>query len=482
MKVFSLLKDKRFRYGTMSTAMMIIAVVVFVLVNLLADEFNHSRDLTAEQLYSLTSQSHRFLEEELDMDVTLFYVTRTGAETHMVSQLLAEYAAASSHITTETRDPMINPTFVHQFITDIDDSIPNGSVIVQSAQDFRVIRPIDMRTLGRNQQTGQLFIESHDAEREITRAIHAVTLGDPPVIYHITGSGEEALPPALVEFIESENFIVRTLDAVMNDIPESADMIFVTMPGRDWSSVKADRVLDYLANREGRAFFALGLSQERYPQLDRVLREYGLELGDYIIIEGDQSRTFMGDPTIMVPIYEPHDINAPLVLNGFPGLLLMQPTGINIVQEMRRHSLTIGPVLSTTMNSYGRHLDSDAQTIMQIPEDIGGPFLTAVTVIDQVFIETTHTTQLVVVANGAIMMEEIDTFIGGANFAFISSSLNWLQGQPPGIWVPARRPPGATPVMLSDAQVVTMTGISMGLLPIGLFAAGVFIWFRRRHS
>jgi len=480
MKVFSLLKDKRFRYGTMSTAMMLIAIVVFVLVNLLADEFNQSRDLTAEQLYSLTTQSTNFLGN-LEMEVTLTYVTRVGAETHMITQLFAEYAAASSLVTTETRDPMINPTFVHQFITDVADSIPDGSVIVQSEQGFRVLRPHDMRTVARNPQTGQAFIESIDAEREITRAMHGLTLGDPIVIYHITGSGEEPLPQAFVEFLESENFEVRTHDAVLHDIPETADILFITMPGRDWSSIKADRVLEYFANREGRAFFALGLSQERFPQLDRVLHAYGLRLGDYVVIEGDASRTLMGDPTIMVPVWVPHDINVPLVQEGFSGLLMLQPTGLD-VYEMRRSTIDIAPVLMSTRDSYGRLLDSDVQTVMRIPEDVDGPFPLAVTVVDQVFMETTRTTMMVVVPNGSILLQEIDTFIGGANWAFVSSSLNWLHGQPPGIWVPARRPPGTIPVMLSDAQVVTMTGISMGVLPIGIFVAGVFIWFRRRHS
>ena len=490
MKFWTLLKDKRFRYGTMSTAMMIFAVVIFVLVNILADEFNRSWDLTVEQFYTLTPQTHRFLDE-LEMDVTLYYITRTGTETPLhsrlvVSQLLAEFAAASPRITVETRDPMINPTFVHQFVTGVDGGVPDGSVVVRSEQGFRVITPADMETLGFSMQTFRQFLESVDVERVITQAIHALTLGDPTVIYHIVGSGEFSLPQSFVEFLESENFVVREHNALLNDIPETADALFITMPPRDWGSVKADRILDYLDNREGRAFMALGLVGERFPELDRVLQAYGLQLGDYLVIEGNPGLTVrlpIGESVMtgMIPIQGDHeDIIVPLEEHGFRQLFL-EPTSIEILQ-MRRVTTNIEPLLVSSRDSYGRHLDTDADTILQVPDDVEGPFALAVAVTDSIFVDTTRITKLVVVSNWSILFDNIDHMVGGGNWAFVSNSLNWLQGQPPGIWIPTRRPPGGAPVMLSDAQAFTMSGIAMGILPLAVLGIGIFIWFRRRHS
>jgi len=481
MKFLSLLKDKRFRYGTMSTAMMIIAIVIFVLVNLLADEFNQNWDLTAEQLYTLTPQSERFLET-LDMDITLTYVTRTGGETHRIVQLFAEYSAASSRITTEQRDPTINPAFLHQFATDIEGGIPDGSVIVQSPYDFRVIHPRDMGTWARDQQTGQVFRASYEEESEITQAIHSLTLGEPRIIYHIIGSGEAPLPLPLVDYLRSENFIIRTHDAVLQDIPETAEALFITTPQRDWGVAKADRILDYLENNEGRAFIAMNLLPERFEQLDRVLQAYGLRLGDYIIFEGNAEQTIMNTPFWILPMWEPHEhITIPLVLQGFSGLLFELPTGIEIL-ERRRTETVIQPLFTTSRDAYGRLLTTDEDTIHRVPEDVDGPFNMAVAVTDTIIIDVAHTTRIVMVSNTSVLNEATNAFIGGGNWAFISASLNWLQEQPAGIWVPVRRPAGAVPIVLSDAQVIGMTGVVMGVLPIGLFAAGVFIWFRRRHS
>jgi len=485
MKFMTLVRDKRFRYGTMSTAMMIFAIVIFVLVNLLADEFNESWDLTAEQLYTLSAQSHNFLDD-LEVDVTLYYVQRTGAESHLITRLFEEYSAASNRVTTEFRDPMISPTFVHQFMQD-DMGIPDGSVIVESAQGFRVIRPHEMRTIGRNPQNPmQTFIESIDAERQITSAMHTLTLGEPTVVYHIMGSGEQPLTPAFVEFLESENFELRQHDALFHDIPETADALFITMPARDWSTPKADRILDYLNYYEGRVFMALDVSVERFndgfPELDRVLHAYGLRLEDYIILEGDAQHTFMGDPLVMLPVWEQHEEIILPIAAQFTGMLLLQPAALEIL-DTRRTTVNIEPLLSTTRAAYGRRLDSDAETLLQTPDDTEGPFPFAVAIEEHNFVETNLTMRMVVVSNSLFMNENVNDFVGGANWAFVSNSLNWLQDQPAGIWVPVRRPPGGRlPVMISDGQVLAMSGIAMGALPVISFAVGIFIWFRRRHS
>jgi len=480
MKLMRLLKDKRFRYGTLSTVMMIVAVVIFILVTLVAEEFNETWDLTAEQRFSLTSQSHRFLEN-LDMDVTLYYAVRTGGEDLQVSRLLAEYAAASPHITVQQRDPMINPTFLHQFTGGVDGGgIPDGSVIVRSEQGFRVITPLDMDTRFFHPQAWQWVVESIDTERVITQAIHALTLGEPPVVYYVTGSGELELSQAFVDFLTAENFIVREHNAMLHDIPQTADALIITMPDRDWGTAKADRILDYLNNNEGRVFMALNITAEYFPELSRVLRAYGLQLGDYIVIEGDARRT-IGNPVWLIPHLARHEqITEPLFNEDFNQLLLAS-TGLEVL-EMRRTSTVIEPLLVSTRDAYGRHLDTEAETILRVPEDAEGPFFMAVAVTDTIFLHTTLTTRMVVVSSLTIMDDVVNSTIGGGNWAFIANSLNWLRDQPPGIWVPVIRPPGSAPVVLTDAQTFTISGIAMGAIPVTLFGIGIFVWLRRRHS
>ena len=474
MKFFSLLKDKRFRYGTLSTVMMIVAVAVFVLVNLVATEFDNSWDLTAEQIYTLTPNSERFLAE-LDMDVTLYYVTRTGAETHLITQLMAEYAAASPRITTEVRDPMINPAFVHRFAAVAEGGIPNGSVIVETERGFRVITQRDMFPTDFFGRWGETF----EAEREITQAIHALTEGELSVIYHITGSGELSLPPDFISFLELQNFEVREHNALIGEIPEDASIILITMPPRDWGEVKADHILDYLENRSGRAFFALAPTVERFPQLDRVLAAYGLILGNYLVLEANPNLIVRErNDWIQLPqtLWVPHEhITFPLLLNGFTRLFFTSPAGLER-HPMPRARLEFEPLAMSSSTALGFPLDEHAEEIVE------GPFYLAMAVTERDPFGNNEATQLVVVSNLGVLFGEINEAVGGANWAFVGNILSWLEDQPPPLFIPVRRPAGTQPPMISDAQAITTTVFVMGVLPLSIFGIGIFVWLRRRHS
>ncbi|MCL2708066.1 MAG: GldG family protein, partial [Defluviitaleaceae bacterium] len=124
------LKDKKFRYGTFSTVMMMIAVAVFILINLVAGRINASYDLTSDKMFSLSKYSRDFVRG-LEQDVTIYGLFPTGGENVMIKQLMEEYASLSSRISIEYRDPVLYPAFVEQYAR-IDERVSNNSVIVVS--------------------------------------------------------------------------------------------------------------------------------------------------------------------------------------------------------------------------------------------------------------------------------------------------------------------------------------------------------------
>ena len=471
-------KEKRFRYGTFSTAMMLLAVVLFVVVNLVADEFNRSRDLTAEQLFTLTSQSRNFLEN-LDRDVTITHIAQTGHENAIISQLMEEYAAASRHVTIEMRDPLINPAIVHALAerAGMDGGIPDSSVVVQSSTDIRVITPSDMMTFDFNMWGQITGIRSFNFEAEITRALHFVTQGEPPIIYVVTGSEEMGIGPNLRTFLERENFIVRDVNLVVEEVPENADILIITMPSRDWAEIKADRILAFLED-EGRAFFAMHFSSTSFPNVDRVLAAYGIALGDYLVFEGNP-RNILQLPHNVLPTISHHPIHTAAHERNFATLLQL-PISLDVL-DVRRVSLDIEPLMMTSREAFAR-VDPYEVSLVQVPSDISGPFVLAAAITDTRFIDRTLETRMVLVSSFAITNDEVDAFIGGGNSQFVLGSLNWLQGQPPGIFIPVRRPPGMAPLVMNQFQAAVLNGVAIVGLPLITIAAGVFVWFRRRHS
>jgi len=472
-----MLKEKRFRYGTFSTAMMLFAVVLFVLVNLFADELNRSFDLTAEQIFTLTAESNRFLDN-LDVDVTIIHVAPVGGEHAIIAQLLEEYAAASRHITAEIRDPMLNPALMMQLANaaGIDTGIPNGSVVVQSATATRVIRPWEMIMMNINQQGQAIGIRSFNFETEITRAIHAVSQGVAPVIYYVTGSGEPPIEPGLRALLERENFVVREVNLVTHDVPETADILMIAMPGRDWAEIKADRIAAFL-NAEGRAFIALNYSLESFPQLDRVLSLYGIALGESLIFETNP-HNHVQVPFFIIPDITEHPILDSHWEQNFVNLLVA-PTYLRNL-DTRLASVTIEPLFTTSRDAFARV--GNEETWARVPGDIDGPFNMAVAITDSRFVETNLITRLVVVSNLGIIGDQVDLQIGGGNYQFVIDSLRWMSGRPQGIFIPARRPPGNSPLIINVFQERVMMGVAAVGLPLASIAVGIFIWFRRRHS
>ena len=482
--MLSMLKEKRFRYGTFSTVMMMFAIILFVFVNLIADEFNRSFDLTPEGIFTLSWRSHDFLET-LEQDVTITHVVQLGRGhfyTPLIAQLLEEYSAASRHITIQDRDPMINPALIHQFseAAGMEDGILDGSVVVQSGDRIRVLELQDMLLVNRDMFGRITGIRSYSFEAEITRAIHYVTLGDPPVIYYVTGSGEHDIQPMLIRFLESENFLVREVNLVTHDVPETADILLIPMPSRDWTDVKAERVLDYLLD-DGRAFFAVNLILEDLPVFNSVLESYGVAPSNYMVYEGDSRNIFQEAPQFIFPNRTDHEINENLNTRNLPNLMVGAIGIETLPLGARRGSTTVTPIWTTSRDAFGR-TDPEETATSRVPGDVSGPFDLAVAITDTRFVERTHTTQIVVAGNMMVLNEGMLNIIGIGNFQFVLDSMLWLHGQPPSIFVPGRLPPGAAPLVLTQFDANVMYGVAVGGLPALCIIIGIIVWIRRRYN
>lgn len=474
-RIIASLKDKRFRYGSFSTAMILFTVAVFVLVNLVAGQLNISKDLTSDQMYSLSKYSKEYLAG-LEQDVTIYALFKTGQENLMFKQLLDEYEAASPRVTVVYKDPVLYPTFVEQYAKP-DEKVSDNSVIVVSGSKSKVVAYEDMYTQEFSYETFSYNLTSIDFEPQISKAIYNVTSGDAPVIYRVTGNNEY-LPENLVKQIQISNYEVRDVDLVTGDIPEDCDMLLITLPARDWSTDEADRILKYLQN-DGKAMFALGYAQERFPNMESVLAAYGVALGDYIVLEGDANYYYMNNPYMVIPQFVPGDITQSAIDKKYAALLY-QSTG---VQELavKKTSTKIEPFLITSAAAYGKS-NPESESVNKEPNDVSGPFNLGVTVTDTFYTDTTHTTKLVVLSCELIMEESINNAIGGTNWDIFINSINWMQEQATGIYIPSKSPSSSAQLQLTQAQAGMTALVSVIVLPLVLIATGFVIWLRRRHS
>lgn len=471
--------DKRLRYGSLSTVMIIAAVGLFVLVNLVVSQLNISFDLTADQRFSLSTGSINILRD-LDQEVRIYSLWPTGQENFLFQQLLSEYESHSNLVTVINRDPTLHPGFVEQFAQP-DEPIANGSIVVVGPGRHRVVHAGDLVTSQFNMQTWSNEVVSFNIEPQVTNAIRFVTAEDTPVIYRVVGNNEFPLPPALVQEIEMAGYEIREVDLLLDEVPEGAEMLLITMPERDWPSDQAQRISDFLQN-DGRALLMLGYRGTRFPNMDEVLAGFGIRLGDYIVIEGSPGHFLMNNPLFLLPEFARSDITDGLIERNFRPFL-EHSTGIDTL-ELRRPGTRIEPLIHTSTHAYGR-IDPEILGVTRAPQDIGGPFNLAVSVEDSFFIPALNqslTSRMVIVSSEAMFSEMHNNALGGANWSFLINSLNWLRDQPVPVFIPSQAPPATMPLIMTQAQMSMIALFAMVALPLGFGIAGLVVWLRRRNA
>jgi hypothetical protein len=302
-------------------------------------------------------------------------------------------------------------------------------------------------------------------------------MDEPTIVYVVTGSEDMPLPDQLVARMTAENFEVREIDLVVNDVPEDADILFITQPLRDWTHYKADRIRVFF-DRGGRAFLAFHSTGKDFPNMNEVLAGYGVAIGEYIILEYSMTHMFNNNPLFILPTLRPHQITEPLHARS-QRILMSSTTGFDMLPD-RRTSTEITELLRTSSFSMGMFGETDEESE---PDIVTGPFSVAIAITDSVFVEQMITTRLVMVGSPWMLENTHNAAIGGGNFDFVINSLNWLHERPSTVWIPPFVfMAGQIPMVMSSAQQHGLAVTAIAGVPLLCVVIGLFVWFKRRFS
>ena len=485
-KFLESIKNKKVRYGTFSTLMIVIVIAILVIINLVVDRLNLSFDMTSNKKYSLSTQSKDLLAN-VDMDITIYALVRSGEENNMFAngvgastfkELLQEYQNSNKHISVVYKDPYLYPQFAVKY-EENGASLPVNTVIVESAKRFRVLNPGEMITTDFDQQTWQQYVKSIEIEPRITNAINYVTADNTPVIYTFTNSGDLEIPEGLRNQITLANFEIKNFDVLIEDIPEDCAILFLTQPPRDWTETAANKVREFLQGG-GKALFVIGYYFTDMPNFTGVLETYGVTQGKYLVIEGDQ-KNYLSSPLYLLPNTQQHDITAKLTDKNNPfRTLFFQCSGIEAL-AVKKQSITIEPLLTTSAQAYGR-VNPENQMIAKQPDDVSGPINVAVAVTDSFYTNEQHITKLVILASAYALDESYNNAIDNGNYMFITGAINWLQGKSGTVYIPSKTPSSYSQLVMTQQQTVTLVIFSVFVVPVAILAIGLTVWLRRRYS
>lgn len=472
-KIIEGLKNKKVRYGAFSTLTALLVIVVLIVVNVVAGNFNKTFDFTPQKQFSISDDSIEIIET-MEVPVNIYYLASTGEEDVYVDTLLKEYVDHSDKINYEIKDPYVNATFVNQFKTD-NEEIETGSVIIESEKRFKIIPASSFYSY--SSYTGGTSV---DIEPEITNGIRYVSQDNTSTLYYVTGHEDMEIGASIIEQLNQANYEVLPLELFTEDIPEDADALIMTLPSRDYSESEVEKVNEYLLNG-GAALISSGNVGDNLPNFSQIYNNYGIEMNDAIVVETDSSRivnTILGaNPTLFYPTYTEHDINTSLIERNVY-TLSQTACGISL-SDLTRQSVIIEDVLVSTEDSYAKtSLESD--NIAKEDGDIDGPIPLVVAVTDNQSLVNDASTKLVVSSAPYLLEETSNSLSGGGNSEFVLNSINWLAGNEDNVYI-SSYVDTTEALALTAANAYTIAIFSLVVLPLIIVIIGLVVWLRRRN-
>ena len=395
------IKNTREQFGTRSSKMgsysfflTVVVLAILVTVNIalsfLPDSYVQE-DLTANQLYSISSQSKVMLSS-LEEDITIH-----------------NYEDYSSRVTVEKKDPDLNPDFTNNYT---DETIYNNSVIVECGDKYRYISYQDMyETSSMSYYSMYSSADEFAGESLITSAISYCTTEELPVIHIPEGHGEAELTESFQEALERDNLETETLSLLNSEtVPEEVSCILVNSPSTDISETERDMLLDFM-ERGGRVLIISGTAEEeQLPNLKSVMENYGISVLEGVVVEENTDNYVYGNPVLLMPEMNSSDITDPLMEDNYQ---VVVPVSKALDVSEASEDVTVTSLLESSEESFLKDEGYDIETYEQEEGDIQGPLTLAALVTKD--LEDDQQMQLVWIASSMMLEEAYNSYSSDAN-------------------------------------------------------------------
>ena len=460
-----------YHHGSYSVGWAAAVLAIIVVFNLTAEELPSSlvsKDMTANQFYTLSSQSRDVLKG-LESDITIYELVEDGVGDSMTENLLEQYAGQSSHIKVVQKDLVTYPTFASNYT---DSTLKAGSLIVTDGERSKVIADSDLYEYSYDSYTYAQSKSAFDGEGQITSAISYVTAENMPKIYALQGHKEGTLSAKMEDQISKENLELDTLNLISAEaVPDDAAILLINSPQTDLSDEETEKILNYLKNG-GKAFITSTYTETVLPNFNSVLEYYGASPMDSVVVEGNSSYYHPQSPLYLLPKIESTEMTSTLVSEKrYVFTAITQ--GIASV-DTGRDTVSTTALLTTSDQAYAKADAANMTTLEKEKADTDGPFDLAVYLTDS---ETD--TGIVYVGSGYVLEDQMNSTVSGGNYEFVMGCLSKLANHETTTAI-ASKSMEVDYLTITAAGVRTLSAAVTVVLPAVLMIFGGLIWYKRR--
>ena len=476
-KIGASFKRKGFRSGVYATVTSVLVIAAVVIVNLIASAVGVQKDLTTTGEKSLTEDTRELLDS-LDTDITCYYLTKEGSSTGLESfyeMYMDLYEDASDKINFETVDLLLNPKFAEQYT---DKTVVQCSVIVvnEATQLSKYISVQDM-VLTETTMDSETFQYKDvpvglDIEGQINGAIRYVVSGQQTNLYAVSGHGEKEMESEAKNLLGKAGISYHTFESMTAaQLPEDCDVLFVTVPNKDYSDTELEMFKDY-ADRGG-DFLILAEKQSNVTNYDKLLAYCGVQTENRVILEGDSSRH---NPASQAELYPFIDTTNDITknLSGANYLPLLYAYSLTLVKDTE-HEITASRMLYTSAAAYAKSVADGKISVTKEADDPVGPFTVGM------YLKNTETkSEAVVISGGYVFSDNYTTLSNYANASLLTGSVNYLAGVDTVSNIRTLSFETEEMLTINAAQANTIAIILVIAVPVVLILSGIYVMLRRR--
>ena len=446
-------------FGGLTLVSALLVVVVLGVANWIAYKRPKSWDLTKDRIFTLQEDTVRTLQS-LKTDVKAIAVYRLDEDGYAAAEgLLKRYAAVSPRFTYEMVDPYKSPEKAKTY------GIVSGGprlLVIAGAQKAPA---------------------SAADEQGLTNALVKATRSGSRTVYFTTGHGEpeatgdgQRAYGGVSKALAGEGYEVATLSLLEKpDVPDDASVVVVA--GARTALLKGEvEALERYAARGGH--LGLFLEPEVDAGLDGLLKAYGIQADDDVVVDPSPAAQLLGSP--VSPIAMPSSAHA--ISRDLADTALVLPTSRSLV-ALTGASATPTPLALTGRDAWG---ETDVKGVFErgvAQRNQGekiGPLPLAMAVekgtADAKDKRSDHA-RLVVAGDSDFFTNKYLQI--GANRDFAMNAVGWLAEQEDRITIRPKGREGSL-VLLTDAQVSALKFLSVDVLPVVLLGIGFAVWTVRR--
>jgi len=443
----------------------LLVAAILALVNLISFRHYTRVDLTEEGQHTLSAQTKKILAS-LDQKVSIHAFVRPE-KNREVDSFMQMYTYISPKVSYEIVDPDKSPNIAKKYnITAYD------TFVVETES-------------GRREAAQKL------AEEEITGKILKALTEKQKRIYALMGHGERALDDTKAmgwlgakSALLSDMFLVESLNWFeKGTIPGDADLLIIPGPRDDFQPAEIERLREYLA---GGGRLLLALDPGARPRLEGLMREYGVEYSDDMVLD-PLSQQLGFDPLVAsVSSYgQGHPVAADLKTVSF--LTVARSIKLNGDNPAKAEVLPIGMTSAESWGETDMNSIDEGKPEFSEKDDLPGPLTVAASAQWEVgpgreglkIGEERNKGKMVVVGDSDFASNS--TLAMSANKDLFLNMVSWLVESQERISIRPKKP-NFDPLMLSMEQLARIFWGCVILLPTAVALLGVIVFFRRRRA